>query len=101
MAVAIAALGEGWHNYHHTFPYDYKAAELGNYKTNITTMFIDACAKLGLTYDLRYATNDFIKNVQLRQGDTNDLYPDEIHNNSQKESFTRRIKHPQSQHRRR
>lgn len=92
MGVAIAALGEGWHNYHHTFPYDYKAAELGNYKTNITTMFIDACAKLGLTYDLKYATEDSIKNVQLRQGDITDLYPDEIDCSSQKESFTRNIK---------
>lgn len=22
------AMGEGWHNYHHVFPFDYKAAEL-------------------------------------------------------------------------
>ncbi|XP_034247036.1 stearoyl-CoA desaturase 5-like isoform X2 [Thrips palmi] len=30
--VAYITFGEGWHNYHHVFPWDYKAAELGNYK---------------------------------------------------------------------
>lgn len=25
--VSTVALGEGWHNYHHMFPFDYKAAE--------------------------------------------------------------------------
>lgn len=27
--VAFAAVGEGWHNYHHSYPYDYAASELG------------------------------------------------------------------------
>lgn len=39
--------GEGWHNYHHVFPWDYKTAELGNYRYNITTAFIDFFAKIG------------------------------------------------------
>lgn len=39
--------GEGWHNYHHVFPWDYKTAELGNYRFNITTAFIDFFAKIG------------------------------------------------------
>jgi hypothetical protein len=50
-AVAMAALGEGWHNYHHVFPWDYKTGELGSYRTNITTAFIDFFAKLGWAYD--------------------------------------------------
>ena len=25
----IVAVGEGWHNYHHVYPYDYKASEFG------------------------------------------------------------------------
>lgn len=45
--VALVALGEGWHNYHHAFPWDYKAAELGNYRANITTAFIDFFYKIG------------------------------------------------------
>lgn len=54
IAVAIAALGEGWHNYHHVFPWDYKTSELGSYSFNITTAFIDFFAKLGWAYDSKY-----------------------------------------------
>jgi hypothetical protein len=46
------ALGEGWHNYHHTFPYDYKTSEIP-YFFNMTTVWIDACATFGLAYDLK------------------------------------------------
>lgn len=45
--LGILTLGEGWHNYHHVFPWDYKTAELGNYRYNMTTGFIDFFAKLG------------------------------------------------------
>lgn len=45
--VSIAALGEGWHNYHHVFPWDYKTGEFGEYYLNITTGFIDLMAKIG------------------------------------------------------
>lgn len=51
LSVAIAALGEGWHNYHHVFPWDYKTGELGDYTYNLTTAFIDTFAKLGWAYD--------------------------------------------------
>ncbi|XP_018911116.2 acyl-CoA Delta-9 desaturase isoform X1 [Bemisia tabaci] len=53
ISVAILALGEGWHNYHHVFPWDYKTAELGNYRANLTTAFIDFFAKIGWAYDLK------------------------------------------------
>ncbi|KAH8310104.1 hypothetical protein KR067_010616 [Drosophila pandora] len=46
--VSLLAMGEGWHNYHHVFPWDYKTGEFGNYSLNITTGFIDFCAWLGL-----------------------------------------------------
>lgn len=45
--LAIITIGEGWHNYHHIFPWDYKAAELGNYAFNLTTGFIDFFAWIG------------------------------------------------------
>jgi len=49
----IFALGEGWHNYHHTFPRDYAASEFGFWSQwNPTKLFIDFCAKVGLAYDL-------------------------------------------------
>ena len=69
MTVAVMAFGEGWHNYHHVFPWDYKAAELGNYKYNITTAFIDFFAALGLAYDLKTASTEMIKKRIDRTGD--------------------------------
>lgn len=51
LSVAIAAMGEGWHNYHHVFPWDYKTSEFGDYTYNLTTGFIDIFAKLGWAYD--------------------------------------------------
>lgn len=64
-------LGEGWHNYHHVFPWDYKAAELGNYRANFTTAFIDFFAYLGLAYDLKTVDVNVIKKRALRSGDGN------------------------------
>ena len=47
--VAFFAVGEGWHNWHHTFPYDYAASEFGaDHQYNPTKIFIDVCAWFGL-----------------------------------------------------
>lgn len=67
--VAAISLGEGFHNYHHTFPWDYKAAELSFYKYNMSTAFIDICAKVGLAYDLKTVSPEMIKNRVTRTGD--------------------------------
>ncbi|KAI4900938.1 hypothetical protein NFI96_015565 [Prochilodus magdalenae] len=45
--VTFSAIGEGFHNYHHTFPYDYSTSEFG-WKLNLTTCFIDLMCFLGL-----------------------------------------------------
>ncbi|XP_020279096.1 acyl-CoA Delta(11) desaturase-like [Pseudomyrmex gracilis] len=71
--IAFVTTGEGWHNYHHVFPWDYKASELGNYSMNITTAFIDFFALIGWAYDLKIASPDMVKNRILRNNkDTND-----------------------------
>ncbi|XP_032689392.1 acyl-CoA Delta(11) desaturase-like [Odontomachus brunneus] len=67
--VAMASLGEGWHNYHHAFPWDYRAGEPGIFKVNITTTFINFFSFLGLAYDLKAATPDMIKLRATRCGD--------------------------------
>lgn len=67
--VAFLACGEGWHNYHHVFPWDYKAAELGDYKLNITTMYIDLFAKIGWAYDLKQPSKEIVKSVVMKRGD--------------------------------
>ncbi|XP_022919265.1 acyl-CoA Delta-9 desaturase-like [Onthophagus taurus] len=73
--VAVLALGEGWHNYHHTFPWDYKTSELGKYSVNLSCLFIDFMAKLGLAYDMKTVSVDMIKKRVERTGDgTHELW---------------------------
>ncbi|XP_077276075.1 acyl-CoA Delta(11) desaturase-like [Temnothorax americanus] len=67
--VNFVTVGEGYHNFHHVFPWDYRSSEKGNNAFNYTTFFIDTCAKLGLAYDLKYPSADLIKNVILKTGD--------------------------------
>lgn len=69
LGVAVLAMGEGWHNYHHTFPWDYKTSELGKYSTNFTTAFIDFMAKIGWAYELKTVPEELIKKRVLRTGD--------------------------------
>ncbi|CAG0919367.1 unnamed protein product [Notodromas monacha] len=67
--VAYAALGEGWHNYHHVFPWDYKTSELGDYSVNLTKMFIDSMAFIGQAYDLKTVSREVILARAARTGD--------------------------------
>lgn len=68
-SVAVLSLGEGWHNYHHVFPWDYKAAELGNYTLNATKLAIDIFHKMGLAYDLRTVPDNVVASRVKRTGD--------------------------------
>lgn len=67
----MLAFGEGWHNYHHVFPWDYKAAELGNYTLNLTTAFLDLMAFIGQAYDLKIVSNEAVAKRVQRTGDGN------------------------------
>uniref|UniRef100_A0A0V0GDS0 Putative fatty acid desaturase n=1 Tax=Triatoma dimidiata TaxID=72491 RepID=A0A0V0GDS0_TRIDM len=69
LSVAIVAFGEGWHNYHHAFPWDYKTSEFSGYKFNFTTAFIDLFARIGWAYDLKTAPLDMIEKRANRCGD--------------------------------
>ena len=66
--VCYAAVGEGYHNYHHAFPYDYSTGEWGP-KLNMTTCFIDICAALGLVYDRKLVSQEAILRMRQRKGD--------------------------------
>ena len=66
--VTLISVGEGWHNYHHAFPWDYRASELGM-PYNLTTKFIDLLAKLGQVFDRKEATANMVKNRIMRLGD--------------------------------
>lgn len=72
--VSFWALGEGFHNYHHTFPWDYATSELG-YDLNLTKLFIDFFASIGWAYERKVVTPEMIKQRKLRTGDTVELGP--------------------------
>nr|CAD7193904.1 unnamed protein product [Timema douglasi] len=59
--VALMSLGEGWHNYHHCFPFDYRASEYGSFTKNISAVVIKALARTGLAYDLKSASDKMIR----------------------------------------
>lgn len=62
-------LGEGFHNYHHTFPFDYATSEFGC-KLNLTTAFIDFMCFLGLARDCKRVSKDAILARVQRTGDS-------------------------------
>uniref|UniRef100_A0A8W7PTD3 Fatty acid desaturase domain-containing protein n=1 Tax=Anopheles coluzzii TaxID=1518534 RepID=A0A8W7PTD3_ANOCL len=77
LAVAIAAMGEGWHNYHHVFPWDYKTSELGSYLFNVTTGFIDCFARLGWAYDRKSVPPEVVARRAAKCGDGTRFLSDE------------------------
>ena len=66
--VSFAAIGEGWHNYHHTFPYDYGTSEWGP-RINLSTIIIDLAAAVGMVYDRKQVSQQAIERVRKRVGD--------------------------------
>jgi len=60
LLTTLLALGEGWHDYHHLFPWDYAAAELDAWdQWNPTKVFIDACSAAGLASSRRRCSPAF------------------------------------------
>ncbi len=50
--VSFFTVGEGWHNWHHSYPYDYACADEGIFlRWNPTKLFIDVLGFFGQTYD--------------------------------------------------
>ncbi|XP_045468628.1 acyl-CoA Delta-9 desaturase-like isoform X1 [Harmonia axyridis] len=66
--VAVVAFGEGWHNYHHTFPWDYRASEYGRY-LNLTGLILNMFAAIGWAYDLKTPSPELIQRVATKRGD--------------------------------
>lgn len=55
--VSWMAIGEGWHNWHHKYPYDYATSEFGIFSQyNPTKLLIDILAALGLVWNRKRAT---------------------------------------------
>ncbi|XP_014219897.1 acyl-CoA Delta(11) desaturase-like [Copidosoma floridanum] len=60
------ALGEGWHNYHHVFPFDYRTPEL---MFDVTAHVLHFFQKMGWAYDMRITKESVIIATMKRKGD--------------------------------
>ncbi|PFH47568.1 hypothetical protein AMATHDRAFT_6624 [Amanita thiersii Skay4041] len=64
---AVLTMGEGYHNFHHQFPMDYRNAFLW-YQYDPTKWFIALCGKLGLASNLRvFPSNEVHKGALSMQ----------------------------------
>lgn len=63
------SVGDGYHNYHHVFPWDYRSAEIGISRVNYVTFLIEIFAILGQAYDLKYPSPDLVKKIAFKTGD--------------------------------
>lgn len=61
-------MGEGWHNYHHSFPWDYRASEF-HYRVNLTTLWIEVFAWLGWAHDLKTPSEELVRRTVEKLGD--------------------------------
>lgn len=71
--VSLMTLGEGYHNYHHKFPFDYATSELGH-MFNGSKLFIELMASIGQAYDLKRVTRETIDKMKKKtkiEGETN------------------------------
>ena len=72
LIVSFGSGGEGYHNYHHSFPYDYAASEDGEW-FNISKLFIESCSIFGWTYDLKRVTREQLIKCKLNVNQRNSL----------------------------
>lgn len=68
LTVALLAFGEGYHNYHHTFPWDYRASEIGK-RLNVTTFLLNIFQKIGWAYDMKTTPLELVQRMVLNNGD--------------------------------
>jgi len=65
------ALGEGWHNWHHVYPWDYSTSEYGIWQRwNPTKLLIDIFAAFGLVWDRKRAVETW-KAAKARMAKSN------------------------------
>ncbi|OTF72623.1 hypothetical protein BLA29_006131 [Euroglyphus maynei] len=67
--VNYISFGEGIHNYHHVFPFDYRINDRPQWELfNPPVTFIRVCSLLRLAYDLKIASPAVIKEIVTRRG---------------------------------
>lgn len=66
---SLLTQGEGFHNYHHAFPWDYKTSEWGIHGNSFTTTIIDFMATIGWAYDLKVASEKLVIRTKQNRGE--------------------------------
>jgi len=65
VVTAVLTLGEGYHNFHHEFPSDYRNA-IRFYQYDPTKWLIYGLSLIGQTYDLKIFPNNIVKQGQIQ-----------------------------------
>lgn len=80
-AMVCLSFGEGYHNYHHVFPWDYRSGEFGDFgHFNLSAVLIDFFANMGWVYDRKLVSQEMIHRRVMKSGDgTHYLSHDEAH----------------------
>mmetsp|Transcript_621 Transcript_621/g.1454 ORF Transcript_621/g.1454 Transcript_621/m.1454 type:complete len:362 (-) Transcript_621:364-1449(-) len=69
--------GEGWHNWHHKYPFDYACSEFGiSSQWNPSKLFIDIMAAMGLVWGRKRATSSWAMSMERRRGENSDASDD-------------------------
>lgn len=67
--VIYLSLGEGNHNYHHVFPWDYRSCDKKAWESfNPSTLMIDFLESIGMAYDLKIASDTVVQGTIERKG---------------------------------
>lgn len=61
--VSFFSAGEGYHNYHHSFPFDYSTSEFSRF--NLSKSFIEFMARRGQAYNLKRASKKLVDHSKL------------------------------------
>jgi len=71
---ALLTLGEGYHNFHHEFPYDYRNA-IGYFQYDPTKWLINALSWTGMAYNLKESSKNENKKAQacIKEKQLNEL----------------------------
>jgi stearoyl-CoA desaturase (delta-9 desaturase) len=81
LLVSLGAIGEGFHNYHHTFPQDYATSEYGMVYFNFTKGFIDFMALIGQAYDRKKISPEMVISRRTKTGDLYEIDHTQHENN--------------------
>jgi stearoyl-CoA desaturase (Delta-9 desaturase) len=74
--VSLCAMGEGWHNWHHKYPFDYAASEFGvSSQFNPSKLLIDMLAAVGLVWGRKRGTSAWTMGRARRDRDLQNGIP--------------------------